>query len=50
MTDKQKEFIWLAFAEKMKYPEIAKQLNVSRFAGVFRLACSVKRGKLYGID
>lgn len=29
MTDKQKEFIWLAFAEKMKYPEIAKQLNVS---------------------
>ena len=29
MTEQQKRFIWLAFAEKMKYPEIAKELNVS---------------------
>ena len=30
MTDLQHKFIWLAFAEKMKYSEIAKELNVSR--------------------
>ena len=30
MTEQQQQFIWLAFAEKKKYPEIAKELNVSR--------------------
>lgn len=29
MTDLQRRFIWLAFADKMKYPEIAKLLDVS---------------------
>lgn len=29
ITDLQQKFIWLAFAEKMKYSEIAKELNVS---------------------
>lgn len=28
MTEKQKDFIWMAFAEKRKYSEIAKVLNV----------------------
>jgi 5-methylcytosine-specific restriction endonuclease McrA len=28
MTDKQKDFIWMAFAEKRKYGDIAKILNV----------------------
>lgn len=30
MTDEQKQFIWLAFAEKKTYSEIEKQLNVPR--------------------
>ncbi|OFX39012.1 MAG: hypothetical protein A2X08_17820 [Bacteroidetes bacterium GWA2_32_17] len=30
MNDLQKKFIWLAFAEKKTYPQIEKELNVSR--------------------
>jgi hypothetical protein len=51
MTDLQQEFIWLAFAEKMKYPSIAKQLNVSKeeltewtekFASEWRVISEIK--------
>ena len=62
ITEQQQKFIWLAFAEKRKYPEIAEELNVStkvltewtkRFDNEWRQISAIKNlhtSKKIGID